>query len=99
MKGHPPWGRQGERHLPHPLVPPDQNKELRLPLTELQSWGQGGDCGQCSVSGEKKLFSFSALNPGHHPLGREPFSVLGEPVTFPLPLSRNASWQGCDHPV
>ena len=26
-------GGKGRRHLPHPLLPPDQNKELRLPLT------------------------------------------------------------------
>lgn len=31
---------RGDRRLPHPLNPTGQNKELRLPLTELQSWGR-----------------------------------------------------------
>lgn len=36
-------GGRGERCLPHSPDPTGQKKELRLPLTELQSWGQGGD--------------------------------------------------------
>ena len=47
----------------------------------------------------EKAFSFSALNPSPHPYLGNPFSVLGEEVTFPLALPHNASWQGCDHPV
>lgn len=81
-------GDRGTRRLPHPLISPTgQNKELRSPLTELQSWGgRKGTLGQCSASrGKKTAFSFSALNLGHPVVLGAPFQGWGRGASLTLP--------------